>query len=320
MPGLAIPGEDGFELFVSADQARTVWDACLQAGQMEGLVAVGLGARDTLRLEAGYLLYGQDMDMQTTPLEAGLSRLVHFEAGEFLGRTALQQQKSRGGRQKTDWCTDGRAWDSTAWIPAVVSWTDGGTDDEWDAVPKSWYRYRIGVWGPPTATPGMDITVEIRNRQVRARVVRPPFYSKEREKSREVTMEVLKELRYSKEHEWVAVEDGIAWIGITDYAQEQLGDVVFVELPEVDTSVQKDEPFGVVESVKAVSDIFSPISGTIVQVNVDLQSSPEMVNDDPYGDAWMIRIQISEPEELQDLMDAEEYLAFVEQEQAEQQE
>ncbi len=133
-------------------------------------------------------------------------------------------------------------------------------------------------------------------------------------------MEVLQELRYSKEHEWVAVEDGIAWIGITDYAQEQLGDVVYVELPEVDTSVQKDEPFGVVESVKAVSDIFSPISGTIVQVNVDLQSSPEMVNDDPYGDAWMIRIQISEPEELEDLMDAEEYLAFVEQEQAEQQE
>ena len=133
-------------------------------------------------------------------------------------------------------------------------------------------------------------------------------------------MEVLKELRYSKEHEWAAVEDGIAWIGITDYAQEQLGDVVYVELPEVDTSVQKDEPFGVVESVKAVSDIFSPISGTIVQVNVDLQSSPEMVNDDPYGDAWMIRIQISEPEELEDLMDAEEYLAFVEQEQAEQQE
>jgi glycine cleavage system H protein len=133
-------------------------------------------------------------------------------------------------------------------------------------------------------------------------------------------MEVPKELRYSKEHEWVAVEEGIARIGITDYAQEQLGDVVYVELPEADTSVQKDEPFGVVESVKAVSDIFSPVSGMIVQINADLPSSPEMVNDDPYGDAWMIRIQISEPEELEDLMDAEEYLAFVEQEQAEQQE
>ena len=135
-----------------------------------------------------------------------------------------------------------------------------------------------------------------------------------------MTLEVPKELRYSKEHEWVAVEDGTARIGITDYAQEQLGDVVYVELPEVDTSVQKDEPFGVVESVKAVSDIFSPISGTVVQINIDLPSSPEMVNDDPYGDAWMICIQISEPEELEDLMDAEEYQAFVEQEQAEQQE
>ena len=135
-----------------------------------------------------------------------------------------------------------------------------------------------------------------------------------------MTLEVPKELRYSKEHEWVAVEDGTARVGITDYAQEQLGDVVYVELPEVDTSVQKDEPFGVVESVKAVSDIFSPISGTVVQINIDLPSSPEMVNDDPYGDAWMICIQISEPEELEDLMDAEEYQAFVEQEQAEQQE
>jgi glycine cleavage system H protein len=131
-------------------------------------------------------------------------------------------------------------------------------------------------------------------------------------------MNVPKELRYSTEHEWVGVEDGIARVGITDYAQDQLGDVVYVELPEVDTAVQKEEPFGVIESVKAVSDIFSPVSGTVVEVNIDLPSSPEMVNDDPYGDAWMIRIQISEPDELEDLMDAEEYLAFVEQEQADQ--
>jgi glycine cleavage system H protein len=131
-------------------------------------------------------------------------------------------------------------------------------------------------------------------------------------------MNVPKELRYSTEHEWVGVEDGIARVGITDYAQDQLGDVVYVELPEVDTAVQKEEPFGVIESVKAVSDIFSPVSGTVVKVNIDLPSSPEMVNDDPYGDAWMIRIQISEPDELEDLMDAEEYLAFVEQEQVNQ--
>lgn len=129
-------------------------------------------------------------------------------------------------------------------------------------------------------------------------------------------MDVPKELRYSTEHEWVAVEDGIARVGITDYAQDQLGDVVYVELPEVETAVQKEEPFGVIESVKAVSDLFSPVSGTVTEVNIDLPSSPEMVNDDPYGDAWMIRIQVSEPDELEDLMDADEYLAFVEQERA----
>lgn len=131
-------------------------------------------------------------------------------------------------------------------------------------------------------------------------------------------MDVPKELHYSTEHEWVVVEEGIARVGITDYAQDQLGDVVYVELPEVETAVQKEEPFGVVESVKAVSDLFSPMSGTVVEVNIDLPSSPEMVNDDPYGDAWMIRIQVSEPDELGDLMDAEEYLAFVEQERADQ--
>lgn len=130
---------------------------------------------------------------------------------------------------------------------------------------------------------------------------------------------IPKELRYSKEHEWVAVEDDIARVGITDYAQEQLGDVVYVELPEIGTAVQQEEPFGVVESVKAVSDIFSPLSGTVIAVNVDLPSSPEMVNEDPYGEAWMIRIQISQPAELEDLMDADAYLAFVEQEQAQDQ-
>ncbi|MBI3247082.1 MAG: glycine cleavage system protein GcvH [Deltaproteobacteria bacterium] len=128
-------------------------------------------------------------------------------------------------------------------------------------------------------------------------------------------MEIPKTLRYSREHEWVAVEDGIATIGITDYAQEQLGDVVYVELPEVGAQVIKDEPFGVVESVKAVSDVFAPLSGTVTEVNGPLADSPEIVNDDPYGDAWMIRVELSDPGELDDLMSAAEYEKFVEEEQ-----
>jgi glycine cleavage system H protein len=134
---------------------------------------------------------------------------------------------------------------------------------------------------------------------------------------KEQKMEFPKELRYSQEHEWVAVEDNIATIGITDYAQEQLGDVVYVELPEVGTQVTKDEAFGVVESVKAVSDVYAPVSGTVTEINVSLPDSPETINEDPYGDAWMIRVDMGDPEEVEDLMTAAQYKKFVEEEKEE---
>ncbi len=125
-------------------------------------------------------------------------------------------------------------------------------------------------------------------------------------------MEFPKELRYSQEHEWVAVEGNVATIGITDYAQEQLGDVVYVELPAVGKVLTKDDTLGVVESVKAVSDIYTPVSGTVTEVNVDLPNTPEVVNADPYGKAWMIRVQLSNPQEVDELMDAATYQKFVE--------
>jgi glycine cleavage system H protein len=128
-------------------------------------------------------------------------------------------------------------------------------------------------------------------------------------------MEFPKGLRYSREHEWVLVEEDAATIGITDYAQEQLGDVVFVELPELDTQLTKDEPFSVVESVKAVSDIYAPVSGRVTEANTELTNSPETVNEDPYGDAWLVQIELSDPEELDSLMIAEEYEQFIEKEQ-----
>ena len=125
-------------------------------------------------------------------------------------------------------------------------------------------------------------------------------------------MEFPKELRYSQEHEWVAVEGSVATIGITDYAQEQLGDVVYVELPAVGKVLNKDDTLGVVESVKAVSDIYTPVSGTVTEVNADLPNTPEVVNVDPYGKAWMIRVQMSSPQEVNELMDAVTYQKFVE--------
>ncbi len=124
-------------------------------------------------------------------------------------------------------------------------------------------------------------------------------------------METPAGLKYSKEHEWVATEESVATIGITDFAQEQLGEIVYVELPAVGDKISKDDPFGVVESVKAVSDIYAPISGTVVEVNQELPESPEMVNEDPYGDGWLIKIKVSDATELDDLMDNEEYEEMV---------
>ncbi len=124
-------------------------------------------------------------------------------------------------------------------------------------------------------------------------------------------MEFPEDLRYSKEHEWVLVEGNVATVGITDYAQEQLGEIVYVELPEVGEKVSKDDAFGVVESVKTVSDVYAPVSGSVIEVNDDLPGNPELLNDDPYGDGWMLKIEMSDPDELEDLMTSEEYERYV---------
>jgi len=125
-------------------------------------------------------------------------------------------------------------------------------------------------------------------------------------------MEFPEELKYTEEHEWVLVEDDIATIGITDFAQDSLGDVVFVELPEVGAKVVAGKPFGVVESVKAVSDVYAPVTGEVVEVNEELPDTPEVVNSSPYDDAWMIKVRLADPAELDELMDAEAYQEFLE--------
>jgi glycine cleavage system H protein len=117
-------------------------------------------------------------------------------------------------------------------------------------------------------------------------------------------------LHYSKDHEWVRVENGVAIVGITDHAQEQLGDVVYVELPKAGESFSANESFGSVESVKAVSEIFTPISGEIAEVNESLTDEPEKVNKDPYGEGWMIKVKMGTPGEVDSLLTAAEYEDF----------
>jgi glycine cleavage system H protein len=122
---------------------------------------------------------------------------------------------------------------------------------------------------------------------------------------------VPQDLRYTKEHEWVRLEGDVATVGITDYAAHELGDVVFVELPEVGRKVAQLSPVGVIESVKAVSDLFAPLSGEVVETNPDLTGKPELLNTDPFGAGWMLRIAVSDKSQLAALLDAAGYDALI---------
>jgi len=115
------------------------------------------------------------------------------------------------------------------------------------------------------------------------------------------------ELYYSKDHEWARVEGNIVIVGITDYAQDALGDIVFLELPPVGTDVEANVPFATIESVKSVSDVYSPVTGKIVEVNDAVIDAPEIINQDPYGEGWMVKIEMNNPDEIKDLISAEEY-------------
>ena len=129
-------------------------------------------------------------------------------------------------------------------------------------------------------------------------------------------MEFPDDLKYTKEHEWIRLQDDTAVIGITDFAQEQLGDIVYVELPKEGESVQKDEPFGVVESVKAVSDVYAALSGVVLEINDPLTDNPETLNEDCYEEGWLIKVKVSDPKELDGLMNHEQYQAYIKEQEA----
>ena len=124
-------------------------------------------------------------------------------------------------------------------------------------------------------------------------------------------MNIPSNLKYTKDHEWVLIEGDIATVGITDFAQKELGDIVYVEVETLDQTLDKDEVFGTVEAVKTVSDLFLPLSGEIVEFNDTLEAKPEVVNSDPYGDGWMVKIKIADASQVDDLMNSEAYKTLI---------
>jgi glycine cleavage system H protein len=124
-------------------------------------------------------------------------------------------------------------------------------------------------------------------------------------------MNLPQELKYTKDHEWIRIEGDTAYVGITDFAQSELGDIVYVDIDTLDKEVSRDEVFGTVEAVKTVSDLFCPLTGTVLEINPKLDANPELVNSDPYGDGWMIKLSIADQNEVADLLDAAGYAELV---------
>ncbi len=124
-------------------------------------------------------------------------------------------------------------------------------------------------------------------------------------------MNIPQSLKYTKEHEWVREDGDTVTVGITDHAQGELGDIIFVEFPEIGQKIEKDEPCGTIEAVKTVADLFAPISGTVIEINETLDNSPESVNQDPYGDGWMVKVSVLEAGELDSLMSADQYQEMI---------
>tara|TARA_B100000674_G_scaffold452339_1_gene423796 strand:- start:65 stop:445 length:381 start_codon:yes stop_codon:yes gene_type:complete len=124
-------------------------------------------------------------------------------------------------------------------------------------------------------------------------------------------MDIKSELKYTKDHEWIEINGNTATVGITDYAQGELGDIVYVEVETVDESLKQEEVFGSVEAVKTVSDLFIPVSGKVIEVNQKIEDSPEIINEDPYGDGWIIKMEIDDDNELNDLLDADAYAKLI---------
>ncbi len=320
-------GEDGFELFVAPADAEKLWQALTDAGKDAGLVPAGLSCRDTLRLEAGMPLYGHELTTALTPFDAGLGRVVKFEKeGDFVGRAALEAAASSPRpRPRASWS----AWSPRAaasrapvspWSPTARSsarspraprprrsagrspWRTSTPRDARPAPPAS----------ASTSAVRMSRTRSSRCRSTSVRSDPPhnlPVHQHSPAYRRIQVMSNPQQLRYSKEHEWLSTaEDGVATVGITEFAANALGDVVYAQLPEAGDTVTAGETCGELESTKSVSDLYSPVTGEVVESNQDVVDDPSLVNSAPFEGGWLFKVRVAE--EPADLLSADEYNAF----------
>ena len=293
-------GEQGVELCCAVDDAVRLWDAILA----RGVTPCGLGARDTLRLEVCYPLHGNDITPETDAISAGLGWACALDT-DFTGAETLRRIKEEGpARKLVPFVMEERA------VPRQGMPIEGGGEVT-SGTHSPMLDQGIGMGYVPRRVRHTRVRARDRRpRQVAARAGRQEADLPEGELV-PAAESYPDDLRYHPEHDWARVDGDEATLGVTWFAQDSLGELVHYEAPEAGMTVAKDSSYGEVESVKAVSDIVAPLSGEVLEVNAKVVDAPETVNDDPYGEGWLIRIRMSDTSELDALMDAEAYRAHV---------
>ena len=300
-------GEDGGECIVGAEQASALWDALLEGGA----TPVGLGARDTLRLEGGAAAARQRHRRDHAPLRGrpGLRReprrrgAVHGPRGAGGGEGAAPHAAARAPHGAGARCAAIRLRGARAGRGGAR-----GKAHQRGLQPQLAPRHRHGL----PSRPACESRRQSHGRRARSRTPRRGRATPVLPEAEAAMTETLSDLLYTSDHEWVRRDEASpdeAVIGITDFAQDQLGDVVYLDLPTAGDSVSAGERFGEIESVKTVSDLYAPISGEVLAANGELEEQPELVNDSPYEDGWLIRLRIADDSELDGLLDAGAYTA-----------
>ena len=313
--GTGYTGEDGVELLLAPEDAPALWEELCR----RGAVPAGLAARDTLRLEACFHLYGNDLSLERNPIEAGLGWCCR-EDTSFVGAEPIRA--ARAALSSVDSSTServlspaGRHRRSLLRLRSTVRESRVRATRSWTAAWSRAARSRP-VWAPASAWPMFPPSRQPRH----CASDRRPWQDSPGDRQAEAALSKgqLKmssypdDLLYHPEHDWARIDaedPDVAMLGITWFAQDALGEVVFFDPPSPGTIVHKDEPYAEVESVKAVSDVVAPLSGEIVEVNEKLADSPNAINDDPYGEGWLVKVRMSDPTEREALLDADAYSA-----------
>ena len=295
-------GEDGVEVFFDAKDAAKIWNALLQTGDSLGIKPCGLGARDTLRLEMCYPLNGSDLTPETSPIEAGLGFFVDLTKPDFIGRDVLKQQKENGTTRKlVPFKMKGKGPPPRPHYPVWQGGREDRRSEQRHTVTEFERRHRHDL------RPNRPGENRRRTRDRNSWTKISCCHRKETTLQETIMSNVPDDLRYTESHEWVRVEGDKARVGITDHAQAELTDVVYVELPKVGTQVEARGQIAVVESVKAASDIYAPIKGEVVEVNEALSSNPALVNTDPFGEGWIFVLKMANADDVKQLKDAAAY-------------